>query len=579
MKQNTLYTLIVWGLGLFLLTACIDQEGSCSIPAPENGKVQMIMNVRDTSFEIPTTRASADESTVGDIYALVFQRVTASDGFDGTATFKEVVKVINTGTVRILKLEESYPANHPCDILVIANPEDKIYYGSTPINLSGGASAIEAVMSATTTLSDVCTNLLSKPLLKTEISDTKKVPFVVGKKLPMAGVASVSKITNSGTISVDLYRALAKITVKVKDGGITDFTLKGITIIQAPIQGQYWRLNSNLKDNSGTGALIDYYYSGNTNADMLIDADANGSTVDSPIYLYESRKEEEKTAIIIKGEYDGDIGYFKLSIQDDNGTRLDILRNTNYAITITDVNYRGFDNIEDAIKSTNPSLNYTVTSRDQSSHDIVSDGYMYLAFSSSKLELIGPDEEHIIYVAFEIETNSTVSYATNSITVTQGEMVLIDAGENELISTTVEPAGTKTIIRLRLDPGFVNGEIQVKYGSLSHKLEVKRTDGQWFGRAGGIKEITGYYHAELTYPDEGAPVLQSGIYMTPDGVNISDPADQSTSISTYGSFYLHVGPITNFMGWYFPRQIPVYLTGPDNFSGRVKCIIYQSANP
>lgn len=154
------------------------------------------------------------------------------------------------------------------------------------------------------------------------------------------GSVSLETLLN-GTPTVDLFRPYAKVTLKVADAVKTDFPEKDASLI--------------INHAAAKSAIAPAGYTEPT--DALAETTEFSSTNFGDGKSSEVAVTETSAGVanvIIKAEYKGKEGYYKVGLYKDATTKKDqyaLLRNHNYTITVTKVNDYGFKTLDEAIKA------------------------------------------------------------------------------------------------------------------------------------------------------------------------------------------------------------------------------------
>lgn len=443
------------GLLSLLFQACTTGEELKENSPPSNNKIQFELYTKSSSYGLPITRAGANENALDQTpWVLVFT------GSDGNATFAEAAKAEYNNGKSYVYLDKQ---TGPCQLLMLANPQDKFYIGSTAYDYSeDGFNA--ALKDPVRSLQYASEKILTEPLGNPQTT----APFV-GEKLSMNALVSVSGIDVGIPIpTVELKRVAAKIVVSSTS---PYFTLLGITaVVNTSKQSRLYNWNSSLT--YANTNLIEYRSNASYSPDF-IQAESN-STASNPLYLYESGYDDadNDTYLIIRGEYRGQASYYKMGLV-ANGERLDVERNYLYEFTITSVEGPGYATIEDVKKSlaSNTGLNYEVLIQGNSGYEIQANNDYYLGVTNSHYELYAPQNGATEYTAFTMVTDCKTPFpdkrTVRSLT-TGLEIVAPSDGLIPLSSTTPYD------VKIKVANGFTEGEIEIHLGSLQKIITVRR---------------------------------------------------------------------------------------------------------
>lgn len=390
---NKLFYLVL----LLLISGC---EHDVNVAEQQGGgedtddKVQIEIFTRANSYDLPSTRAA--ESTIGMTpWVLVFK------GDGGSATFVEAVQAFEMVGKRYVILTKQ---NSKCQLLILANNQAKFYYNND--NADGyefNETNLKAKLSGVT-LSDACTRLLTEPLSSPSLA----IPYSgTSEIIPMSAVLEVSKIDNNTKIqnsdptkgALMLTRAVARIAVV---NTAVNFKLNGIVaLFNVARQGQLHNYSNSIMNNASN---LTEYQGASDYSSFLVVPNGGQSTDDSPIYIYESEKQNDMY-MIIQGKYDSKDYYYKMAIVDTDLDAMDLLRNHSYTFTIINAKGPGYDTVDDAkvAKPSNVDLDFRITVDDSDSYEIMANNDYYLGVSNSVF--IAYTDVDKVYEAFDMITD------------------------------------------------------------------------------------------------------------------------------------------------------------------------------
>lgn len=537
--------------------SCTEREEDIHIP-PTDEKVRIMLLTKSDDYSIPATRIGiADENNINLPWVLVFKATDPSitdpaNEIDPDAIFVEATQAIVESGRQYVLLDTQ---TGPCYLLIIANPQDYFYYNDLPYSFT------EPVLNSILTnqkLSEVSEKLLTEPLT----SPTQPVvPFTENKStpksLPMSGFYGVSGINSHINLGVlELKRAVAKVFVN----GAWPFTLQGITVINAPTQGQLFRLGNTIRNNNGK--LTNYLAS---SGDPVVNiAKANWkdgilTTVNDPVYIYESDA-NENTSVILKIVFNGQTGFYKIGFLDDQGNKLPILRNHEYAINIRSVSNKGFETLEEAINSPISNfIHYDVIVKEKLAHEVIDNGIYYLGFTNSGYEVYGEGTLNYLNAFTVVTSNIDENVYPNQIKVSPG-LILVSPTDGKIKPAT-NTALNPTDIIINLPNGINSGTIDIIYGDIIYNLTIKRKS-PLEPNAQVIPFINNYYMAEIE--DKTKDWLQLSL-------NSTSIREDNKLIYTEndGTFYLHIQENTQGI-----RRGIMYIADKQK-QGRVKILIIQ----
>ena len=280
----------------------------------------------------------------------------------------------------------------------------------------------------------------------------------------------INAATEIGTTvsPVELIRAVAKVIVK---STASNFTLLGVTAAyNFPHQGQLHRLGS-VPMTVSSSSLVSYKNTGANISDAV-----TNSTAASPIYLFESEKDND-SYIVIKGKYLGTDYYYKMAFVDGSFQKMDLLRNYEYTFTIVNVYGEGHETLDGAVQApayNNTHLDIKLTVTDLSAYETTAFDDYYLSVSNSvyigygNLATVSYDICSIYLVA---EGTSTQLPITGTITSSTG-LLAVTAPTGGINVTTSSPQSFT--LKAQMASGFVSGEITLRFGNLKKVIEVKK---------------------------------------------------------------------------------------------------------
>ena len=520
-----------------------------------SGKVQIEIFARAHSYSLPATRGVADEGTV-DRTPWVFAFRGTGDG----ATFVEAVQAFELAGRRYVLLTRQ-PDDSRYQLLILANPPGKFYYGDALTEYQFGAAGFSAkFIPGSTTLSDVCTNMLTEPL---PASSVAVIPYSEdGQTFPMSTLVEVERIDNNTRIensdgsSLMLVRAIAKMHIVNK---ASTFELKGVTaVVNVPRQGQLHRIESTV--NARPSNLTEYKYDAIYSSPIARAEAVDGgqSTENNPIYLYESAI-QNNTYLLIQGTYEGREYYYKMAIVDDDTRTMDVLRNHAYVFTITAAKGPGYDTVEDAkaSKPSNTALDYKVLIDDSNAYETMANNDFYLGVSNSVFITYASEEAD--YEIFKLVTDCRTDFP-NSCSVTDNRdevgtwsFRLISPADGARIpivdSNTSDPNITPVEARIsnwllwhedyQYDENGVprkNAYITLKLGNLEKKIRIRQRYAipaagmtiRYMPMTDASESYDMNYYCLSAYVEEGADNAKTWIKLRPSTCTIREDTERIT---------------------------------------------------
>ena len=147
---------------LLIVTGCehdvnVTAQQNEEEPSNEKEKVKIEIFTQANSYSLPSTRAAEDE--VGRTpWVLVFK------GQGAGATFIEAAQAFEMVSKRYVLLTEQTDGSK-YQLLILANPTDKFYYGNNSTECDFNESSfLSQLTSGVTTYGDVCARLFTQPL-------------------------------------------------------------------------------------------------------------------------------------------------------------------------------------------------------------------------------------------------------------------------------------------------------------------------------------------------------------------------------------------------------------------------------
>ena len=548
-KIHIIYLLVL----LTFFSACSIKEEVPGEPVTiGETKVRFELFTKAGTYGLPVSRAGENESVVDQQpWVLVFL------GTSGTASFVEAVQAELYNGKTYVYLEEQ--AGN-CQLLILANSPSRFYmngvgYAYTADNFVNTLRGRD--------LDYACRNLLTEALIDPQYT----VPYI-GQKLPMSDLVNLSKIDASVTIpNIQLKRIVGKIVVENTDA---DFVLEGITVVtNVAKNSKLHNLTDALEQNIGADNLVEYRKD-DSYALNIVDAEeivtGGQTTKNNPLYVYETHSLSNDTYLVIRGQYKGEMFFYKMALVNNDQHVLDILRNTEYIFTITSVRGRGFISMADAKASlaSNTNLDYSILVQEESSYEIVSNNEYYLGVTNSHFEIYASAASGTAYVAFSLITDcKSESIGERTITATSGLRIVSPVDGMIPVSTTLPSQ-----VKIEMLAGFTSGEIELRLGNLRKTVTVKRRE-QVTSSGTIISSFIddGYYisayvedyvnHSWLKLGPEEGEVRNDPDYIYVDNGKIKLYVEKNTSGNREGVVYVSVGKgITQRIKVYITQGIP-----------------------
>lgn len=188
---------------------------------------------------------------------------------------------------------------------------------------------------------------------------------------------------------VKLLRSTACIQVKKGNGGgntgLGDFVIEGITVHQGACHGFLaptdctGEVNTPVVANPVTGGTYLDYRKGWVNG------------AEPSLYIYERNcSASDYMGVVIAARYKGKKGYYKVVMNGNDGSPLNIVRNHRYIVTVVGVNGPGYESPDIAVASApSNALKVELTDEDTDLPCIVADGQYRMASSNNVFSLYG----------------------------------------------------------------------------------------------------------------------------------------------------------------------------------------------
>nr|WP_129729699.1 DUF4906 domain-containing protein [Parabacteroides goldsteinii] len=473
MKRKLIYNITRLGcfFTLMFLLACDNEvllSGSPGFGNESDNKVKIEIFNRADSYNLPATRAANEWSVGGDPWVLVFR------GGDDNATFVEAVQAVEaagTGKRYVLLTKQNDGSSY--QILILANPKQKYYYGSQEYDFAN----FPAGLPVGGKLSVICNNL------RTEVftpSAGNYMPYNNGETIPMSyllkgltGIDNTTKIANVDGTPLLMTRVIAYVLVFNED---SRFKFKGIaTVANVPRQGQWHNLGTDIM-NSGTNLTA--YRKDDSYSSNLITATGE-NTNGNPVYLYETNTRETDTYMILQGEYEGKNYYYKMAMVDmyDQSNPKNLLRNNGYIFQIKQVLGAGYETIADAQLSnaSNVNLKTELVVNDSDTHEIIANDSYYLGVSNSVF--IAYTNSKVEYNIFDFITNCTVDFH-NANTIKgniSSDLFRLSSPDDGIIPIVESTNPRKTSAKAFISGGLADqAYVTLKLGNLEKVVEVKQ---------------------------------------------------------------------------------------------------------
>lgn len=457
-KKIFLY-LILLSFGFF--TSCTDDE----IVKSGGQGVGMCFTISSLGEKIVNTRTVDSDKALNDVYVLLF-----SEG----------------ATPQLTQLIQA------------SSSDNELYYADVPDGTTDGSFYVAANVGSLLDKSLIGKSLAEvkegvKANLKTAVVGTSDSFIIESPKFPpMISLEAIEYTGTSGNYgTITLQRTVAKVTVTDASGN-AKYKIQGFNAGNAAKTGFLFP-QSSLSTEVGN-------YAGSFNGSYSLDSmmcvpAANMKTAE--LYVYET-SEAAMPFVIVKGTYNGVVGYHRLNIWDrGNGEKYyDMVRNYIYNISITNIYTTGYATAKEAIEhpASNRDINVDITVEDGVSRDIVSNGEYYLGVSNS---------ECLFYYTGNVinEVVTTAVIGGKNLPQLQMSFKTLESNNDSVMQVVDMQSNNSGItyheLKATLPRAFVKGEIILRLGDLVRKIEVeKKSD---IIAIGGMYELgDGYVYAKTS---------------------------------------------------------------------------------
>ena len=540
----------------FCMTSCVIDSG---VPEPDPGtdeQVRLELFTLTGDYEKPAdTRTGTAEEGLGESlpWVLVFQGSKNAD-----ASFHEAQQAIRIDGRLYVTL---YMTDLNCRILVIANAPEYFHNGTERVAFT--KANLEAALKWQS-FSNAVNNKLFTELLGSPLQS--EVPYASAsaaarKGLPMAGYCTLDKIDNTTDLGSEnnkivLHRALAKVTVKSQT---TSWEMQQVWVENAPRNGWFYRQSSTLKNNTGNLTAYGPVSTGPTTS----------TTEANPIYVYESKK-EDNTRLIVKADYGGNVYYYPLAFVDAGRQPMDVLRNCNYEFVVNSVSGPGYTDPAEAVVAPALNIDYTIMVTDESGYQITDNGQYYLAISNSELEIYSselPTAANKI-TAFTFSTNAPQGLSVN-ITTDHA------SGVGNLYATLSSPVTltgnvVSRDVEIYYGSDFLWGYITIQIGNLKQVVYVNQIGSSMTFREFSLGFVNEYFSGKveegqdwlsMSFTDDRSEAVSELVSTTTTGQTIYVFGDKNyfnTTSERRGSVFLSKS--NKRIKVYFSQKNPEYIS-------------------
>lgn len=464
-----------------LVSSCTDERDSYNSPSGGDQEQLVSFSVRVPGSSAPDTYGltSNDETDVKQIVILLFS--------GGNYTYGPIYSGHITSNPGDNKLK-SFTAKIPVgsyDMVMLANSNAFLSTALPGINV-GDAKA--------TVLNKLL--VASNTKWETNSAAANYIP------IPMWGeVSAINVVSGMPTpTNLSMVRMLAKVDVALTTAAVqAKFTLESVRLYNYNDKGQIVpvvaNLNATLDGVTAPSVPTTAVKPANpVNSPLLYngaaitkDVATRGISCLDEIYTFESLKGTNashlnNTCLVIGGKYNGETNetFYRVDFAHTTGagaatvtTYLDILRNHNYKVNITNVSGSGLPTAEDAFKSRPVNIQATILDWDDGGmSDVVSDGKHILRVSQGEFTFTSEARN-------ATSTDNTLTVMTDNPTGWKVEKV-VDAGGNNITWLSLNTAtgvantvyNTKIVLAANATGATRTGFIYLNAGRLTYKVKV-----------------------------------------------------------------------------------------------------------
>ena len=375
MRYNMKIQYIIGILIAFLFASCSHEEEE---QKPAYGKIDVAVSVT-----LPQPESVNTLTRAGGPYTDTDIKNADLLIFDKDAKFMERVKVDNdrlvvTGTginftVRLDATSERRIIHLVANGRSADGTSDRLNFGGITPGMAENA-AISSLQTASLEHVDEGESTLLNHVM----------PLVMWGRFALNGINIVTKAEG-----VKLLRSTACIQVKKGNGGgktgLGDFVIEGITVHQGACHGFLaptdctGEVNTPVVANPVTGGIYLDYRKGWVNG------------AEPSLYIYERNcSASDYMGVVIAARYKGKKGYYKVVMNGNDGSPLNIVRNHRYIVTVVGVNGPGYESPDIAVASApSNALKVELTDEDTDLPCIVADGQYRMASSNNVFSLYG----------------------------------------------------------------------------------------------------------------------------------------------------------------------------------------------
>lgn len=448
-----------------VLAGCLrDEYAECPV-VPGSGK-QFALSMNVPTGIVKTRAAVDDEAYIKSLDVVVYKY--SGSASDNTAFVQllqlDAAQIDGSSAYKTFKVNVSDAA---------ADPLDKYCF----VLLANVRSEVNLIKSSLD--SDTKTQMLAK--LKFDVTYNKDWNAVY---LPMWGESGMYPLDIQASIpTVQMIRSLARMELKLEGNASTLLTPRIVSIPYQYGEGRVAPLAANYDG-----------FARSVTAPSLFSM----SLMNSPVQTYEVpalqvmyTAEYDKPAgkefcLLLEAKYNNEpaASWYKVALRDKNGLPVDILRNHNYTVTVTDVTGPGHTSAEDALDS-NTYMQAEVAEWNDAVQNAVFDGNHYLKVSHPKLDLYKEAGNIGVDITTDFPGSGDMSGNGNNFLPGMTLHNVDNPGDWLRFSFEQASPPDNMAMRLNLDwdewtgTGSRTASFTVKAGNMKYVIDVNQTDQTW----------------------------------------------------------------------------------------------------
>ena len=226
-------------------------------------------------------------------------------------------------------------------------------------------------------------------LLSTVVTDNSDLLADI-TPLVMWGRTVINEVSAVSSASVKLLRTVAAVQVKTANG-LNDFQIKKIALIDAPTEGFLTPNNYSSSDFTPSDA---YPVVGSPVWDLAKSWSREGAPI---LYTYERDYSASALNVIVSAVYNGQAGFYKVVLADENEVPLKVIRNHRYTFIITKVDGPGYADLNTAVTSApSNAIKVSLTDEDEDFPCLVADGQHLMGLSNNSFVMYGNNTNRVV---------------------------------------------------------------------------------------------------------------------------------------------------------------------------------------